>query len=296
MRQPARLPAEVPDSLAPLAYSDYLLQEMIGAGRFGRVYRAWQRSLGRPVALKYLRKSFQQNPEAVDRFFGEARTVSQLQHSGIVPIHGVGKTPGGGYFIAMDLVDGCDLSRMISRSKVSIADAVRWVIDACEALGHAHERGIIHCDLKPANLLLNKGGQVRVTDFGLARSLGEDARPVDRIEGTCAFLAPEQVCGWWGPMSPRTDVYGIGAVLFNLLTGQPPYRGSTLADVLAQVVSGVPARAPNELRAELPELRAELPASVKDVCMRCLAKPPAARYETMRQLGTALRESLATLR
>ncbi|HET6325105.1 MAG TPA: serine/threonine-protein kinase [Planctomycetaceae bacterium] len=286
---PDTRPPVIPDSLAPLSYGDYLLQEMLGAGRFGRVYRSWQRSLGRPVALKYLRKSFQQDPEAVERFIGEARTVSQLQHPGIVPIHGVGKTPGGGYFLAMDLVPGGDLSHRITRGQVSIAAAVRWMVEACEALEHAHQHGIIHCDLKPANLLLNERGQVRVTDFGLARSIGADVWLSERIEGTCGFMAPEQVSGWWGSISPRTDVYGVGAVLFNLLTAEPPYRGATLADVLAQVVSGVAVRSPNELRPDLP-------VQLNNICVRCLEKSPDDRCMSARQLGIALSDALTTIR
>jgi serine/threonine protein kinase len=284
----ARLPI-IPDSLGPLSYDDYLLQEMLGAGRFGRVYRSRRRSFGQPVAVKYLRKSFQQDPEAVERFIGEARTLQQLDHPSIVPIHGVGQTPGGGYFLAMDLVQGGDLSRRIGQGEVAIAAALQWMIEACEALEHAHQRGIIHCDLKPANLLLDEHGHVRLTDFGLARPVGEDAWLSDRIEGTCGFMAPEQVSGWWGSISPRTDVYGAGAVLFNLLTGEPPYRGAMIADVLAQVVSGLPARSPTDLRSDVP-------AQLNDICVQCLAKSPDARFASAQQLGTALSDALAVIR
>jgi serine/threonine protein kinase len=285
----AQRSAVVPHVRAPLAYTDYLLRELIGVGRTGRVYRATDRRSERPVAIKYLRKSFQRIPEMVDRFISEARTVSRFQHPGIVPMHGVGQTPAGGFFIAMDFVDGSDLSKVIGRETVPITDAVRWTIEVCEALQHAHERGVIHCDLKPGNLLLDNSGQVRVTDFGLARPIREDAGPLDRIEGTCGFMAPEQVSGWWGPLSPRTDVYGIGAVLFNLLTGEPPYGGATIADVLSQVVSGIVVRSPNELRSDIP-------TAVNEICLRCLAKPAELRYETMAQLAAALREALAVIR
>jgi eukaryotic-like serine/threonine-protein kinase len=286
-RAPGR-PAQAVDSFSALSYRDYVLEEMIGAGRFGRVYRARQRSLGRTVAIKYLRKSFQMDGRAVARFVEEARIVSQLQHPGIVPVDGVGQTPGGGYFIAMDFVSGSDLSGRAAESSVPVADAVRWTMQACSALAHAHDRGIIHCDLKPANLLLDEHGGVRVTDFGLARSRDTDAQSIDRIEGTCGSMAPEQVSGWWGAIDPRTDVYGLGAVLFHLLTGRPPFQGASLADTLAQVVSGTPAPAPDRLRADLSP-------SVKEVCLRCLSKSPETRYETMRQLGEALEAALSTL-
>jgi tRNA A-37 threonylcarbamoyl transferase component Bud32 len=284
----AQRSAIVPDARAPLVYSDYLLRELIGAGRTGRVYRATDRRSDRPVAIKYLRKSFQRIPDMVDRFINEARTVAAFQHPGIVRMHGVGQTPGGGYFIAMDFVDGPDLSNVLSRERVPITNAVCWTIEVCDALQHAHEREIIHCDLKPGNLLLDKSGQVRVTDFGLSRPIREDAGPLDRIEGTCGFMAPEQVSGWWGPLSIRTDVYGLGAVLFNLLTGEPPYAGATIADVLAQVVSGIVARSPNGLQSDVPP-------AVNEICLRCLAKRAELRYETMAQLAAALREALAVI-
>jgi hypothetical protein len=283
---PSRRRRSDPDPRAPLSFSDYLLQEMIGAGRMGKVYRSWQRSLERAVAVKYLRKSFQRNPDAVERFIHEAKLVLQFQHQGIVRIDGLGRTPGGGYFIAMDLIDGSDMSARLGGASIVVRDAVTWMMQACDAIGHAHERGIIHCDLKPANLLLDGNGNVRVTDFGLARSICEEARPFDRVEGTAAFMAPEQVSGWWGPISPQTDVYGIGAVFYALLTGVPPYRGATLADILAQVVSGVNVIPPIELRPDLS-------STVNDICLRCLAKSPGDRYENMQRLTEALHESLA---
>lgn len=292
---PSRIAVSVPtakpqfaatDPRVPLKFSDYLLQELIGAGRMGKVYRAWQRSIGRAVAVKYLRKSFHRDPDAVERFFQEARTVAQFQHPGIVRIHGLGATPGAGYFMAMQLIDGFDLSRRLTLGPVSVVDAVRWIIQACAAIEHAHERGVVHCDLKPANLLLDAFGSVRVTDFGLARSVYGEPGGVERIEGTAAFMAPEQISGWWGPISPRTDVYGIGAVLFTLLTGEPPYRGATIADVLAQVVSGTAVRPSFELRTDVP-------TAVKDLCLRCLAKSPRERYENMADLLAALHVAIS---
>jgi len=271
-----------PDPRAPLSFSDYSLQEMIGAGRMGKVYRSWQRSLERTVAVKYLRKSFQANPDAVERFVNEAKVVSQLRHPRIVRIDGLGRTPAGGYFIAMDFVDGADLSTHLGVEPISIQGAVGWTMQACQAIEHAHRRGIVHCDLKPGNLLLDGDGNVRVTDFGLARSMDEDSRTFDRIEGTAAYMAPEQVSPWWGPITGQTDVYGLGAVLYALLTGVPPFQGATLADILAQVVSGVKVIAPIEMRPDLP-------SPVNEICLRCLAKSPDDRYEDARCLHEALR-------
>ena len=113
-------------------------------------------------------------------------------------------------------------------------------METCDALDHAHERGVVHCDLKPANLLLDEDGRIRVTDFGLARSLAGETPWAAEVEGTAPFMAPEQASPIWGPIDHRTDVYGIGAVLFTLLTGRPPFVGRRLPDVLAQVVSATP--------------------------------------------------------
>lgn len=267
------------DPRAPLAYSDYRLERLVGAGHVGKVYRAWQRSLERPVAVKYLRKTFQQQPEVVERFLEEARTVARLRHPGVVGVHGVGRTPGGGYFIVMELVEGPDLARLCRLGTVAIEDAIRWVRAACPAVQHAHENGIVHCDLKPGNLLLDSDGRVRVSDFGLARSHRDAAE--HRVAGTAPFMAPEQVSEVWGPIGPRTDVYGLGATLFTLLTGQPPWPGTRRADVLAQVVSAARAQDSRLLRPEIPQ-------ALSQICQRCLAKVPNDRYRSVLELDAAL--------
>lgn len=270
------------DPQAPLAYSDFLLEEMIGAGRMGKVYRARQRSLDRLVAVKYLRKSFLQHGSIIERFITEARTVARLDHPGIVGIHGLGRTPAGGYFIAMEFVDGFDLAHINQREvSVSIRDAIEWTCQTCDAINHAHERGVIHCDLKPGNLLLDREGRIRVTDFGLARMVVDDTRMDDCIEGTVPFMAPEQVSRHWGPIGPATDVYGMGAVLYTLLTGRPPFDGFTLADILAQVISAAPV-------VGVQNLRAELSSELDTICMRCLKKSPTDRFRTAGELNEAL--------
>ena len=274
------------DPRAPLPYHDYVLRRLIGAGRMGKVYQAWQRSLDRPVAVKYLRKSFLNDQNAIRRFLEEARTVARLQHPGIIGIHGLGRTPAGGYFLVMDWIDGPDLAAVIQRGPVPISQAVRWTIEACEAIEEAHRHGIVHCDLKPGNILLAGGGRIRVTDFGLARSLADESRLEQGIEGTAPFMAPEQVSAYWGPISPQTDVYGLGAVLYTLLTERPPWTGRTLADVLAGVVSAMPMASPDTLRPDLP-------AAVSETCGRCLSKPPGARFSDVAELRQALQENVA---
>ncbi len=266
---------------APLPYSDFVLEEMIGAGGMGKVYRASQRSLERLVAIKFLRKSFLSRPDAVEAFLREARTIARLQHPHVVGVHGLGRTPQGGLFIVMDLMEGGDLSRQLADGPVPHERAVIWTIQAADALAHAHERGILHCDLKPANLLLDSADRVRLTDFGLARRLRHEPLTASNIAGTAAYIAPEQVADCWGPMSPATDVHGLGAVLYHLLTGRPPYGDDRAPDVLARVVSGAMPVAPREL---VPDV----PCRLSDACLRCLAKSAGRRYAGMAELKAAL--------
>lgn len=280
-QRPAGGPSSTTVADAPMPYGDFVLRRLIGAGRAGKVYRSWQRSLERQVAIKFLRKSFLSDPVAVARFVEEARIMANMRHSGIVGIHGLGRTPSDGLFMVMDLVDGPNLASVIRARKVSPGDAIRWTVDACSAIAHAHERGVVHCDLKPANLLLGPDNAVRLTDFGLARSLSTTTLGSGQLEGTAPFMAPEQVDAWWGAVDVRTDVYGLGAVLYALLTGTAPWPGRRLPDVLAQVACGAPVASPKSIRPEMPE-------ALDHICRRCLAKPPAERYATASELRGAL--------
>jgi eukaryotic-like serine/threonine-protein kinase len=256
---------------------------MIGAGRMGKVYQAWHRSARSAVAVKFLRKSFLDQPGVVRRFIGEARTVAKLRHPNIVGIHGLGRTPGGSYFLVMTLVAGPDLALVGRTRRISVPEAIRWAIEICNALEHAHARGIIHCDLKPANLVLDGDGCVRVTDFGLARSMSERMPGSAEVEGTAPFMAPEQASRCYGEIDVRTDIYGIGAILFTLLTGRPPWVGRRLPDILTGVLSARPVIPPIRLRPDLSE-------SISDLCRKCLSKVPDDRYQTVREVRSALTE------
>jgi hypothetical protein len=264
-----------------LSHRDVRLRRMIGAGRMGKVYEAWRHSTSQSVAVKFLRKSLLHQPEAVQRFIAEARNVARLQHPNIVGIHGLGRAPGGAYFIIMDLVPGSNLEFRVRTSPVALEEAIRLSIETCAALEHAHSRGIIHCDLKPSNLLLDHAGGLRVTDFGLSRSLTENAPWSAEVEGTAPYMAPEQASRYWGRIDRRTDVYGVGAVLFALLTGRPPWVGHRLPDVLARVISGAPVISPASVRPDLP-------ASISELCLKCLSKPPEQRYQTVNEIRSAL--------
>lgn len=264
-------------------FEEYLLHEMIGAGQMGRVYRATHLPTGEASALKYLRKSFHRDQAATARFLEEARVVAALAHPGLVPIQAVGQTPGGGHFLAMELLPGPDLSRIAAAGPVDVADALRWTCEAADAIAYANSVGVIHCDLKPGNLVLDGERRVRVTDFGLARTV--DARGVaagDRIAGTAPYMAPEQVSRWWGTIGPATDVYGLGAVFYALLAGQPPFGGATVADVLAKVASGT-------LLARIRELRRDVSVELAAIVEKALSKSPVERYPSASKLSAALR-------
>lgn len=282
-RQRIAIPLLPPVGTAWARFEEYLLHEMIGAGQMGRVYRATHLPTGEASAVKYLRKSFHRDRAATARFLDEARVVAALSHPGLVPIQAVGQTPGGGHFLAMELLPGPDLSSIAAAGPVDIADALRWTCEAADAIAYANSVGVIHCDLKPGNLVLDSERCVRVTDFGLARTI--DAGGVaagDRIAGTAPYMAPEQVSSWWGLIGPATDVYGLGAVFYALLVGRPPFGGATVADVLAKAASGA-------LPARIREFRRDVPVELAAIVEKALRKSPRERYSSASKLSTALR-------
>ncbi len=280
-RRPSDYPAEssaLDSAVRKVAYADYRLKRLLGAGGVGKVYRAVRHADGHEVAVKFLRKSFHADPEAIARFRAEAATVATLDHPGIVKVHGTGRTPAGLYFMVMDLVDGADLWQVAAKREIALSEAIDWSALACDVLEPLHARGVIHCDLKPGNLLLGSDGRVRITDFGFARSQFAGNRGV---AGTAGFMAPEQVSEEWGPISPRTDIYGLGAVLYWLLTGQPPFQGRRVGDVLSKVVSGHEVVPPRDLRAGIPE-------SLNAISTKCLTKRPSDRYQSAREFASLL--------
>lgn len=281
--QPAPPPktASGDQRLAPLSDRDYVLVKHIGSGGMGKVYAARCKSPDRPVAIKMLRKQWLRHPAAVERFISEAQTIERLRHPRIVPVHGLGRTRGGGYFIVMDLMDEGDLATVLAAGPAAVADAARWACQAAEALTYAHQSGVLHCDVKPSNLLLDRRRDVALTDFGLARSIAA-ARHPEEISGTLGYMAPEQFGLGAGLVGPATDVYGLGATLYTALTGRTPFAGSSLIEVVKQHVGrGLPV-APRELRPEIP-------ADLDTICLRCLTPDPHERFLTMDDVAGALR-------
>lgn len=265
---------------ATLSYSDFVLHEQIGIGGMGRVYRATRKHDNATVAIKYLRKSFIRRPVAVERFIREATIVAKLYHPGIVGVHGFGQTPGGGLFIAMDYVAGHDLTRWCDEPR-SHAEIVNALAQVCDALEHVHAAGVIHCDLKPGNILVREDKQVLLTDFGLAVESHEGIH--SGLAGTAPYMAPEQIDASLGSIDARTDVYGLGAVLFHLCTRRLPYVGDRLGDILSAVVVGCDPPVPSAIRPEA--------ALFDEICARCLG-PHADRFPSAALVRVALTESV----
>lgn len=283
--KPARQSEGPSEAAAPLPFRDYRLEERLGAGAMGQVYRARQVSLNRAVALKFLGHAGQPSPHLIDRFLGEARAIASLRHPNIVQVHGVGRTEAQGYFIAMDLVEGVDLESRLADGPLPISEVVRIVIEVARALDHAHARGVVHRDLKPSNVMLDANGRVVVMDFGLAKRLeGPDAglSALGDIIGTPQYMAPEQADSRWGEVGLRSDIYGLGGLLYALLTGKPPVQGATRIEVLCRVASR---DEPPSVR----KLRPEVPVSLEAVCAKCLHKQPLKRYVSAREVEDALR-------
>jgi serine/threonine protein kinase len=268
-------------SLPHFDYADFLLNEMIGFGHMGRVYVASNRADGRAVAVKFLRKTFCTDVVAVSRFLREAQMVHGLNHPGIARVEGVGSTLNGGHFLVMELLKGPDLASVIEQGPVEISSALKWTVQAAKAIAFANAAGIFHCDLKPGNLVLDSEKNVKVTDFGLATSVNDQTYSLTRIAGTAPFMAPEQVSAWWGQIGPHTDVYGLGAVLFTLLTGRPPYVGSCAVDILSKVVSGE-----EPPRPEL--LRPGINATLSRVVAKALSKNSGERFKSAIDFATDL--------
>lgn len=252
----------------------YRIDAFLAEGGFGRVYRGFDPELDRPVAVKVAKAASVTSPDLLQ----EARRVAKLRHPGIVPIHDVGHDDGVWFFVS-DLMEGQTLANL--GRKPTPAEAANLVAQVADALHYAHEQGFVHRDIKPSNILLDAQGRPQITDFGIAVTTEEIAdRSIPR-SGTLPYMAPEQVAGEVQLIGPRTDVYALGVVLYELLAGRGPYQGRTPIALKEQILFRSPI-APRTIEAKIPP-------DLEAICLRCLAKHPADRFGSAAELGEALR-------
>jgi tetratricopeptide (TPR) repeat protein len=268
------------------AVPGYEVLAELGRGGMGVVYQARQKSLKRLVALKMIRSGAYAGTEERQRFLREAEAVASLQHPNIVQIHEIGTHDGLSYF-SLEFVDGGTLAGKLGDKPLLAEDASRLVETLARAVAHAHQRGIIHRDLKPANVLLSADGTPKVTDFGLAKQLQAEAGQTQSgaILGTPSYMAPEQASGQTRDVGPPTDVYALGAILYEALTGRPPFRAATVLETLQQVR----AQDPTPPRA----LNPKVPRDLETICLKCLRKEPAGRYSSALALAQDLERFVA---
>lgn len=265
---------------------DYELIEELGRGGMGVVYRARQLSLDRCVALKLMHAGQLAGKEQEQRFFREARLAASLRHPGIVAIYDLGRLEGAPFF-TMELVEGSNLDQLLADGPVAPARAAELAMIVAQTVGYAHEHGIVHRDLKPANILLDLDGRPKVADFGLAKNLtggAVHATQLGLLIGSPAHMAPEQAAGDTSGQ-PAVDIYGLGALLYHLLTGSPPHRGASLPEVLRRVAE----EPPLPPRALVPAV----PEPIEAIVLRCLAKEPAHRYASAGEVAAELSRFLS---
>src|SRR6266568_5749888 len=252
-------------------FGDYELLEVIGRGGQGVVYRAHQKSLNRTVALKVIGLGHWATETHLKRFRREAEAAARLEHPGIVPIHEVGEHDGSCYF-SMKFIEGGQLDAVAKREAMPVRRAVELIAKVARIAHYAHEGSILHRDIKPGNILLDAKGEPHLTDFGLARLVETESTVTRTLEvlGTPSYMAPEQAVGNNARVTSATDVYGLGAVLYQLLTGHPPFAGGTTFETVRLVLDTEP-RPPRLLN---PKIDREL----STICLKCLEKDPQRRY------------------
>ena len=258
----------------------YRIIEEIGRGGMGRVYKAYDKELNKVVALKMIRPEHFANPEAVKLFKKELLLAQEVTNKNVIRIHDIGEANGIKY-ISMPFIEGLTLKDYIRTSrKVSIDTALHIIQQICNGLNAAHEKGILHRDLKTRNIMVDHEGQVYILDFGIARSLISDeiSSLEGKIVGTPEYISPEQAQA--KPTDQRSDIYSLGIVMYELLTGKIPFSGDTTSDLLIQQITAVP-RNPSEFNPDIPQF-------MEKIILKCLEKDPANRYQSFQEICDAL--------
>lgn len=274
-------PSKLWQPVLPCQFGDYVLERVIGRGGMGVVYAGRQANLDRMVAIKMIRSGALASEEEVHRFYAEARSAAKLAHPNIVTVYQCGEVDGHRFF-SMDLVDGTDLSRMTKDGPLDAKLAATYVRDVARAIQYAHEHGVLHRDLKPANILVDRKGLVRITDFGLAKVLGKESglTATGAALGTPSYMSPEQAAGKVAEQGQATDTYSLGAILFALVTGKPPFKADTVVETIMHVIHRPAPTARS--------LNGDLDADIETIIDRCLQKKPEQRYDSAGQLADDL--------
>jgi hypothetical protein len=280
---PAEHPASALTELAALP--GYEILGLLGRGGMGVVYHARQTRLKRLVALKMILAGAHAGPKELERFRLEAEAIARLQHPNVVQIYDVSEHEGKPYF-SLEFVDGGSLHNTLTGTPLPAREAARLVETLARAMQAAHQLGVIHRDLKPANVLLTKAGTPKITDFGLAKLLGQDSGQshTGQIMGTPSYMAPEQAAGNVKIIGAAADIYALGAILYELLTGRPPFKAASVLDTLEQVRTQEPVP-PSQLQPKTPR-------DLETICLKCLQKEPAKRYDSAASLADDLQRFL----
>ncbi len=282
-------PASFGPSIPPEDCGDYELLDEIGRGGMGVVYRARQKSLDRIVALKMILRGVNASSADIARFRAEAESAAQLQHANIVNVYEVGEFEGRPFF-SMKLIEGTTLAKLLAEGPLPSRQAAEMLAPICRAIADAHRRGVLHRDLKPSNILIDADGRTYVTDFGLAKrqSSGDSSDVAEdtgltltgAILGTPGYMAPEQAAGRRGQVSSLTDIYALGAILYAMLTGRPPFQAASAVDTILMV------REQDPLPPRMLNPKAD--SDLEMICLKCLQKPADLRYATADALADDL--------
>lgn len=265
---------------------DFRIIREVGRGGMGAVFEAEQISLGRSVALKILRFGGVSDADAIERFKREAETVAKLHHTNIVPIYNVGSEHGVNYY-AMQFIDGRSLAEVLAEAKRPLGSqqVAEWGLQAAEALAHAHHRGVIHRDVKPSNLLLDRENRLWLTDFGLARRLDDVTLSITgALLGTPRYMSPEQAIAAHKQVDHRSDLFSLGSTLYELLTYKPAFPGDSPHAVIQNILTCEPT--------PIRQLVTAVPRDLETIVLKCMAKEPRERYSAASELAADLRDFL----